>query len=57
MIDKDKLVIGERYWCEANDIVSGWQVALVWLGDGWSHDTENFEGYYPPIVDGAIHLL
>ena len=45
------LVMGCYYKCVANDIVSQWDVTLQYLGRGeWSHDTENFEGTYPPLV-------
>ena len=50
MLDYKELVTGNRYQCRANDIVTSWEVGLTWIGDGWSHDTQNYEGYYPPIV-------
>ena len=51
------LIIGEIYQCKVNDIVSGWEEALEWLGDGWSHPTENFDGYYSCIVHEVIEKL
>jgi len=57
MIERKDLVVGEIYRCKINDIVSGWEDSLEWLGDGWSHATENIDGYYPCIVEYAICKL
>lgn len=54
MINKKDLIVGSKYLCNANDIITSWEVELTWLGDGWSHETQNVEGYYPPIVDDVI---
>ena len=50
MLTKDELITGEKYNCKANDIITSWDVVLTWIGDGWSHETQDYEGYYPPIV-------
>ena len=49
-----ELIVGNEYKCLVNDIVSEWSVKLKWLGDGWSHETENVDGYYPCIVEHVI---
>jgi len=54
MIDKKDLIIGQEYNCMANDIISEWSVKLTWTGDGWHHNTENIDGYYPCIVHEVI---
>ena len=55
---KIKPVVGNKYLCLANDIVSSWQVELTYLGEGqWSHETENVDGEYPCIVDEVITEL
>ncbi len=50
MIDRTKLVVGQVYEVVANDMITEWTVQLEWLGDGWSHPTQNIDGYYPCIV-------
>jgi len=50
MVNIEELIIGQKYLCKANDIITSWSVQLTWLGDGWSHESQNYEGYYPPIV-------
>ena len=52
---KIKPKIGKRYLCFANDIVNSWKVELTYLGnERWSHDTENINGEYTPIVHEVI---
>ena len=57
ILNQGSLIVGRTYKCEANDIVSQWEVELEWLGDGWSHKCENIDGYYPCIVTNVKHIV
>jgi len=55
MLDYTELVTGQQYNCKANDIVNEFDVLLTWTGDGWHHNTQNVDGYYPCIVHEVIN--
>jgi hypothetical protein len=57
MLTKEDLIIGKKYLCNANDIITSWPVELTWIGNGWSHESQNIEGYYPAIVHEIIKAI
>jgi len=55
MIKKEFLINGQKYKCLVNDIVTSWIEELTWVGERWTHETQNDEyGEYPCVVDYAI---